>query len=247
MSVKDDDVAVELGPGGRPLKHQLVASALKDSIEQGELKAGDRLEGEVELAQQLAVSRGTVRRALEELAAWGYIRTEKGRGSFVTYEGRPLQESPGWAQALLDLGVATRVELLRLEVINDPVLAIHLGAASSRFLAVDRLRRLDDGTPISLERSRVSSNRRLEELVRDRELAGGSLSQTMVAAGLEVHSGEQWLQASPLDAADAALFQTEPGTVYLHALRVTRDRQGLPVEQVSSILDPAHFSFHVTF
>lgn len=236
-----------VAPSARTLKHLRVARTIQESIEQGILRPGDPLGGELQLANQLDVSRGTVRRALEELAAAGYIRTERGRGSFVTYSGERLSEGLGWARALLDLGVETEVEVLRLELMTDAALAIHLGSHRQRFLAVDRIRRLPDGHAISLERSRTVASERLITEFRENGLLGGSLSATLAAAGLHAAGGEQWIQTIELDDADARLFGVEPGAIFLHALRITTDGQGEPLEQVSSILNPAHFSFHITF
>ncbi len=57
-------------------------------IERGELKPGDRLAPERELAQQLGVSRPTVRAGLHALAAMGVTESRQGAGTFIT-EGPP--------------------------------------------------------------------------------------------------------------------------------------------------------------
>ena len=53
-------------------------------IERGELKPGDRLSPERELAQQLGVSRPTVRAGLHALAAMGVTESRQGAGTFIT-------------------------------------------------------------------------------------------------------------------------------------------------------------------
>ncbi|HSP17826.1 MAG TPA: FadR/GntR family transcriptional regulator [Thermoanaerobaculia bacterium] len=57
-------------------------------IERGELKPGDRLPPERELAQDLGVSRPTVRAGLHALAAMGVTDSRQGAGTFIT-EGPP--------------------------------------------------------------------------------------------------------------------------------------------------------------
>jgi len=52
-------------------------------IERGELRPGDRLPPERELAGQIGVSRPTVRVGLRALAAMGVVRTRHGAGTFV--------------------------------------------------------------------------------------------------------------------------------------------------------------------
>jgi GntR family phosphonate transport system transcriptional regulator len=60
-----------------------IADDLEQAIAAGELRAGDRLPGENEIAAQHGVNRHTVRRALAELAARGLVRAARGSGTFV--------------------------------------------------------------------------------------------------------------------------------------------------------------------
>ena len=66
--------------------YEQVYDQLRDLIIRGELARGDRLPGELALASQFGVSRGTVREALRALAAHNLVRTAKGAsgGTFVT-------------------------------------------------------------------------------------------------------------------------------------------------------------------
>ena len=66
--------------------YEQVYDQLRDLIIRGELPRGDRLPGEIVLAREFGVSRGTVREALRALEAHNLIRTAKGAsgGSFVT-------------------------------------------------------------------------------------------------------------------------------------------------------------------
>ena len=56
---------------------------LQARIESGELREGDRIVPEIDLAKQLGVSRSTARKALQCLTDDGYISRTAGRGSFV--------------------------------------------------------------------------------------------------------------------------------------------------------------------
>ena len=53
-------------------------------IERGKLRPGDRLPPERELAQELGVSRPTVRAGLHALAAMGVTESRQGAGTFIT-------------------------------------------------------------------------------------------------------------------------------------------------------------------
>jgi len=70
-------------PLSRPLYEQL-AELVRQRIGSGELRAGERLPGEHELAASLGVSRPSVREALKILQALGIVTVRHGSGVFVT-------------------------------------------------------------------------------------------------------------------------------------------------------------------
>ena len=68
-----------------PLYH-LVKKKIVEMVRKGELKDGDRLPPEEEIARQNNISRGTVRMALEDLAREGIIKRYPKRGTFISLE-----------------------------------------------------------------------------------------------------------------------------------------------------------------
>jgi GntR family transcriptional regulator len=64
-----------------------VADDLRGMIESGELRPGDRLPGEAEMAQLYGVSRDTIRRATLELSEEGLLVILHGRGTYVAEKG----------------------------------------------------------------------------------------------------------------------------------------------------------------
>ncbi len=66
----------------RALSERII-SLISDAIIGGELRPGDRLPSERELAQQLRVSRTVVRDAVKTLAGRGLVRVKHGAGIFV--------------------------------------------------------------------------------------------------------------------------------------------------------------------
>ncbi len=65
-------------------KYRQLLQLLRNQILTGELPAGARLPTEDELIQVYGLSRGTVRKAIEQLGAEGLVHTEQGSGSFVS-------------------------------------------------------------------------------------------------------------------------------------------------------------------
>ncbi|HSJ47156.1 MAG TPA: GntR family transcriptional regulator [Euzebyales bacterium] len=66
----------------RPVYKQ-IADLIRDHIDRGELIPGDRLPSESALMRHFDVTRTTIRRAIQALAAEGRVRTERGVGAFV--------------------------------------------------------------------------------------------------------------------------------------------------------------------
>ena len=62
----------------------LVVAHVRGMLDRGELKAGDRLPAERELARQLGVSRPSLRAGLRSLAVIGVVQIRPGAGSYIT-------------------------------------------------------------------------------------------------------------------------------------------------------------------
>jgi GntR family transcriptional regulator len=69
-------------PAFSPLYQQIKGLILK-SLQQGEWKPGEAIPSEMELAARFRVSQGTVRKAIDELAAENLVMRRQGKGTFV--------------------------------------------------------------------------------------------------------------------------------------------------------------------
>lgn len=79
---RSDKAGPVTAAAGVPLHRQLFL-VLHDEIDRGVIAPGEALPTEQTLCDQFGVSRITVRRALADLAAQGYIERRQGVGSFV--------------------------------------------------------------------------------------------------------------------------------------------------------------------
>jgi GntR family transcriptional regulator len=70
------------GPTFAPLYRQIQALLMR-SLQEGEWKPGEVIPSETELAARFRVSQGTVRKAIDELAAGHLLIRRQGRGTFV--------------------------------------------------------------------------------------------------------------------------------------------------------------------
>ncbi|MES2423891.1 MAG: GntR family transcriptional regulator [Pseudomonadota bacterium] len=78
-------------PAFSPL-YQQIKSLILQSLEAGEWKPAEAIPSEMELAARFRVSQGTVRKAIDELAAENLVVRRQGRGTFVaTHSERQVQ------------------------------------------------------------------------------------------------------------------------------------------------------------
>lgn len=235
------------GPVPGTAKPGKIASILEKEIRSGQLAYGRRLDSEMALVERFSVSRATVRKGLEQLSSRGLITTRVGIGSFVTYDGRQMDDALGWARALSSIGARIETRILRLERVEDEAMAHSLGADGVDFIALDRLRvSQTDGRGLSLERSRLPAVPEIADLP-ERGLTEGSLSKTLFAAGLVGAGGEEWADVELLGEEDAKLLGAASESPFLRTRRIVRQHDGRVIEHVTSLLNPAHFALHLEF
>jgi GntR family transcriptional regulator len=70
------------GPSFSPL-YQQIKSLILRSLQAGEWRPGEAIPSEIELAGRFKVSQGTVRKAIDELAAENLLLRRQGKGTFV--------------------------------------------------------------------------------------------------------------------------------------------------------------------
>jgi GntR family transcriptional regulator len=64
--------------------YQQIKALITQSLQSGEWKPGELIPSEVELANRFKVSQGTVRKAIDELAAENLVVRKQGKGTFVS-------------------------------------------------------------------------------------------------------------------------------------------------------------------
>lgn len=93
-----------------------VMQQIRSAMEAGELSRGDRLPPEPDLAQQLQVSRGSVREALKVLEVLGILEVRRGSGTYIADAPRLPEIDPLLFLLLLEDGNREQLVELRLMV-----------------------------------------------------------------------------------------------------------------------------------
>ncbi len=139
-------------PVERSKLYERIVEQIQGRIERGELRAGDRLPPERELAVAFGASRTAVREALKTLGQMGLVASHQGRGAVVTDNTSDAMRS--------SLGLMLRVNhlnspdaLVELRAIIEPEIAalaaarateVHLAALREAVDTMERSLRLAD-------------------------------------------------------------------------------------------------------
>jgi GntR family transcriptional regulator len=145
---------MEVDPQSPIPLHAQVEETLLKAIADGALPTGSRLPSEDELVARFAVSRTTIRTAIQSLIARGRISIRRGKGTFVTQPiiTQELTELTGFVEDMRNLGhTASAVVLDRRLVAASETVARELKIQRSAPVARIQRVRLADGIPMSFD------------------------------------------------------------------------------------------------
>jgi DNA-binding FadR family transcriptional regulator len=110
MSERNGDASA----GEGRLHSSIVVDRIKHLILTEELRAGDRLPIEPELANMIGVSRGSLREGVRALCAIGLLETRQGAGTYVTaLDPRVILEPLGFLAEMPDPEAALEIHTIR--------------------------------------------------------------------------------------------------------------------------------------
>jgi GntR family transcriptional regulator len=218
----------------REVRYRAIADQLRGRVESGELGAGRLLPSESDLSRAHAVSRVTVRKALELLRDEGLIDARQGFGWFVATD--PVRQALGRLGTIEDqlgqLGLTSERRVVGFRFVSSPD-RVRQVLGVDTVLEVRRIN-LADGQPFA----RVT--------VWCPEAVGARLSRAEVErtpfyelVGVPIGGATQTIGAAAANAADADLLAVPAGSPVLRCERVTRDMEDQPL-LVSEHVFPAH-------
>jgi GntR family transcriptional regulator len=239
-----------VAPAPRPLadgaepKHAQLRAVLAAMCATG-LAPGAAIPSERELMARYAVSRATVRRAIESLVAEGALRRVQGKGTFVA---PPRVQShlhlASFTQDMRRRGRTPSTRVVRVGSMEPPPeVAAWFGLVSGRPAWWVQRVRLAAGEPMALEAGWYSPTL-LPAL--DRHDLGRSLYELFEQEyGLAVDTAEQTVHAEVADATLAHHLDVEPGDPLLAFDRRSRSG-GDPVEWVTSHYRGDRYELHIS-
>jgi GntR family transcriptional regulator len=230
-----------------PLYHQ-VYLVLRDKIISGAYGTEGLLPGEPALAQQFGVSRITIKRALDDLAADGFVKRRRGLGTHVVRRaaGKPVAGNmAGLMENLLVMGLETEVELLEFGYVLPPddvrrMLGLDEGVRAQRAV---RVRRQED-VPFSYLTTHVPEP--IGRAYGRKDLASTPLLALLERSGVVAESAEQVLGARLADPTVAGHLGVEVGSPLLSLTRVVYDPARRPVEHIHALYRPDRYQYRMS-
>jgi DNA-binding GntR family transcriptional regulator len=227
-----------------PLYFQ-VAQRLEHLIESGELATGTRLENEIDLADQLGLSRPTMRRAIEYLVDRGLLVRKRGVGTQVLHAKvrRPVELTSLFDDlAKTGRDPHTRVLNFATEPVSD-TLALELGIPDGTDVYVFERLRYAEAEPLALMRNHVPAH--LLRLTPD-DLQVHGLYNLLRANGIKPRIAKQSIGARAATAAEARALCETKGAPLLTMVRAAYDDQGRAVEHGDHVYRAARYTFDLT-
>ena len=227
-----------------PLYFQL-SQELERAIREGDIKPGEHIETEVELATRLGLSRPTVRQAVQDLVNKGLLVRRRGVGTQVVHA--QMRRSVELTSLFDDLSEAahtpsTTVLSLTMKA-ADARLAGELRIAEGEQVLHLRRLRLMDGEPLAIMSNWIPAN--IFSTTRD-ELESTGLYEAMRRRGINVRVAHQRIGATVAAAADARLLKTKSGAALLVMERTAFDDAGRVIETSSHQYRADSYSFETT-
>lgn len=230
----DSDLTIDKSlptPAYLQLKTQLARA-----ISAGRLAVGTALPSERDLADDLGLSRMTVRRAFEELVGEGMVEQRQGSGTYV--RPRRLEQTIdrviGFTDELRALGLKAGSVLLDASsaVADDDTARALLLDPGTAVLRVARLRTADD-EPLAIQIAHLIPAMRTLP-IDDLERRGSLYRAIADGFGLAPHRARQTVSARMASREERALLHLDERTPVLALERTTYDAEDRPFEFVRS-------------
>ena len=221
------DIVSNLDPQGTQPLYQQLQRAIRDAIEKRVLAPEDALPAERQIAADLAISRITVRKALDGLVEEGLLVRRQGSGNFVAARiEKNFAKLTSFSEDMRARGRTPRSEWLRRAegaVTPEEALTLRLSPGAP----VYRLHRLRfaDSAPMCLEYATVAAF-----ALPSLEAVGDSLYEALEKAGNRPVRALQRLRALQLNAEQAELLHAQEGDAGLLVERVGFLRDGRAFE-----------------
>ena len=214
-----------------------ISDDFRSRIMNGELKPGDKLPTQRELAQQYNTTLMTIRQALEVLTSESLIQAVHGVGTFVANTGLVGREFKllGFSQEMnkLSIQIETIVLSKLFDEKNEKAAETLKLTSSSRFCVLERCRYFA-GLPIIYQKSYIAPG--YKSIIEDYSQKDSLYDLFNRVSGQTIKTWKEILKPVILDKKQAEILQGNEGDCAFLAIRCSYSSQNLPVIYDEAIL-----------
>ena len=212
-------------------KYLEIQNLLLQRIKNGDYQEGQLIPKEVDLAEQLNVSRPTVRHAIRNLVQAGYLERRKKRGTIVTQTKIKQQFThviESYNTEIQNNGLVAKTQVLNFstEKANDEVAEALTIKPNTEVYKLARLRSADNKPVVFVVTYLPIAQ--LPDLQKI-DFTHHSLYSELAKAGLEITHVSRKIEVHPATEEEAQLLETDikAPIFYFHTIGFTKDHRAL--------------------
>jgi GntR family transcriptional regulator len=225
--------------------YKKIQEAIVRRIEAGELRVGDPVDSERELARLHDVSLMTARHALAGLEKEGLVERRRGAGTFVAPPKIHFNKLMSYTEQMAGRNVPISSRVLALKVMeSEPEVALRLSLPStSRLVKLERVREAGN-EPFAIETCYLSAAE-FPGLGREALKRGSLFALLERDFGLEIAYADEEIDAAQADPELARLLAIPRGTPLLRIRQVIFSKQGKPSIYVVGVYRADRHKVHI--
>ncbi len=215
-------------------KYLQISAWLREVIQTGRYKVGERLPSEVALSQMCGVNRNTLRQAITELTAAGILRKEKGTGTFVSAPApsevkHKLERISSFRDMLGQSGIKAKTIVVEngIETADDYVARTLFLGTNKKVIAVRRIR-AGNGIPYIFEESFLPAD--MFEGFLNFDLTGSMYDIISERFDVVLARSKQTISAVNINKRIAGILGIPVNSAAIFSEYVTFDDKSIPVE-----------------
>jgi GntR family transcriptional regulator len=227
-----------------------IANHIRGQIARGELRPGDEVPSERQIAEEWRVSRPTATRALAALRAEELVEARQGAGTFVREQPRLHRRARDRYERARSTGKVyvpgEHAEITHAEAAPAPeAVAVALGVPSGTRVIRRRRIVVDDSGPTEVSTSWFSAEvgRQARRLLSKTRIREGTLAYVEQATGRQGWTAMDRISARLASQDEAAALGLPQPVAVLVVHHTTYDSAGQPLEFAEAVYPPGRWSF----
>jgi GntR family transcriptional regulator len=209
--------------------YQRIQGTILEQIHAGELKTGDPVASERELAKLHGVSVMTARHALAQLEREGMVERRRGAGTFVAPPRIHFNKLMSYTEQMASRGLAAFSKVVTAKIIerDDEIAARLMVPVASKMAKIERVRHTSN-EPFALETCYLPAER-VPGLVREPLGRTSLFTRLEKDYGIQLTYADEEVDATAADARVAQLLEIPRGAPVMRIRQVIYSSNGKPI------------------